>query len=178
MKIPILRGQGVALRLLDQEDAAAVLSWFNDPEVLRTLRQYRPFGLGGEERFFSQITESPTDLVLGITPATATQDVVVGVCGLHRIDLQARHAELGLAVARAHWRKGYGSEATRLLTRYAFECLNLNRVYLEVRADHVAAQRIYERAGFQREGLLRQHIYREGRYWDAVVMGLLRGSAG
>ena len=52
--------------------------------------------------------------------------------------------------------------------------MNLNRVYLKVYEDNVRAIALYEDMGFVHEGRLRQEMYREGRYWDALVMGLIR----
>jgi RimJ/RimL family protein N-acetyltransferase len=72
------------------------------------------------------------------------------------------------------WGKGYGSEATRLVLRYAFETLNLNRVWLHVYEYNERGLRAYEKAGFRREGRLRQEMFRDGRYWDTIVMGILR----
>jgi RimJ/RimL family protein N-acetyltransferase len=57
---------------------------------------------------------------------------------------------------------------------FAFETLNLNRVWLHVRATNAAGIRAYEKVGYRREGLLRQHMYREGQYDDIVTMAILR----
>ena len=58
--------------------------------------------------------------------------------------------------------------------RYAFETLNLNRVWLHAFEYNKGGLRAYEKVGFKREGVLRQDCFREGRYWDTIVMGLLR----
>jgi [ribosomal protein S5]-alanine N-acetyltransferase len=70
--------------------------------------------------------------------------------------------------------KGYGSEATRLLVRHGFETLNLHRIWLHVYEYNERGIRAYERVGFQREGVLRQDRFYEGRYWNTLVMGILR----
>ena len=66
------------------------------------------------------------------------------------------------------------TEATRLITGYAFETLNLNRVALRVYEDNERGVKAYEKVGFKREGVLRQDIYREGRYWNTFLMSILR----
>jgi RimJ/RimL family protein N-acetyltransferase len=57
---------------------------------------------------------------------------------------------------------------------YAFETLNLNKVWLHVLTSNERGIRAYERVGFRREGVLRQHLYREGRYQDLLSMAILR----
>lgn len=174
MRNAFLVGENVYLRPLDREDAESIVPWLNDHEVTRTLLWYRPANLASEEQFLDNLYgPEKADLLLGITLREG--DRLIGVVGLHRLDSRARHANLGIMIGeKSEWGKGRGTEATRLIVRHAFEGLNLNRVWLEVHADHEHAIHAYERAGFKREGVLRQHAFREGRYVDEVVMGVLR----
>lgn len=73
-----------------------------------------------------------------------------------------------------YWGKGYGTEAMRLLLRYAFTELNLHRVTLFLFEYNPRAMRSYEKAGFRVEGRTRQVLRREGRTWDGIYMGILR----
>ena len=75
---------------------------------------------------------------------------------------------------KSMWGKGYGTEATRLVVRYAFEELHLNRVQLHVYEYNLRGVRVYEKVGFRREGVLRQEHMYDGRFWDTVVMAILR----
>jgi RimJ/RimL family protein N-acetyltransferase len=173
MKNPFLIGAKVYLRPLDREDAAALVPWFNDPEVTRTLRRYRPQTLRDEEAFLEKLTQSEQDLALGIVARAA--DRLIGVTGLHQIDFKNRHACFGILIGeKDEWGKGYGTEATSLVVKHAFETLNLNRVWLYVFEYNQRGRRSYERVGFRQEGVLRQDCYREGRYWDTLVMAILR----
>jgi RimJ/RimL family protein N-acetyltransferase len=70
--------------------------------------------------------------------------------------------------------KGYGSEALRLILRYAFEELNLHRVTISVAGYNEGAIRFFERAGFVTEVVRRQALQRNGRRWDLRMMGLLK----
>jgi len=84
-------------------------------------------------------------------------------------------AELQIRIGDAADRgRGVGSEAVGLLLRFAFDDLNLQRVQLHVFADNAAAIRVYEKAGFVREGVLRQAAHIGGKYVDVVLMGILR----
>jgi putative acetyltransferase len=70
--------------------------------------------------------------------------------------------------------KGVGTALMRAGLDLADNWLNLTRLELEVYTDNDAAVRLYERFGFEREGLLRRHAYRDGRYVDSYSMARLR----
>jgi [ribosomal protein S5]-alanine N-acetyltransferase len=170
---PYLIGQAIYLRPVDTADAGAIVTWFNDPEVTRTLRRYRPLTLTEELAFIERMAKNETDFWLAI--ALREEDKFVGVTGLHNLDARHRSITFGIAIGeKAAWGKGYGTEATRLMVGFAFQTLNLNRVSLDVYAFNERAQRCYEKAGFRVEGRQRQSHFAEGRYWDTIIMGLLR----
>jgi RimJ/RimL family protein N-acetyltransferase len=169
---PFLIGNAVYLRALEREDAQVMLPWFNDPEITRTLLRHRPINRGAEEAFIDGAGREPDDIVLGVV--LKHDDRLVGVTGLRQFDHKNRHASFGITLDKVEWNKGYGTETTHLIVAYGFETLNLNRIWLHVVANNARGIRTYEKVGFQKEGVLRQDDYREGRYWDTVVMAILR----
>ena len=72
------------------------------------------------------------------------------------------------------WGRGYGTDAIRALLRFAFREMNLNRVWLTTGENNPRALACYRKCGFREEGHLRQDRYLEGRYWDTILMGILR----
>jgi RimJ/RimL family protein N-acetyltransferase len=87
-----------------------------------------------------------------------------------------RSARLGIAIgAKARWDGGYGTDAMRVLCRFGFDMMNLHRIELDVYADNLRAEHVYEKVGFRVEGRRREALYKFGRYHDVVVMGLLEG---
>lgn len=173
MRNPFSIGSKVYLRPLDLEDLASLTAWFNDQEVMRNTRNYRPQTPMAEETFLRKLGESETDMVLGIMAREPEQ--FIGVTGLHQLDARNRHVQFGITVGeKSAWGKGYGTEATRLMVRYAFDTLNLNRVWLHVYEDNERALHVYQKVGFRIEGRLRQSYFRDGRYWDTLTMAVLR----
>jgi RimJ/RimL family protein N-acetyltransferase len=173
MHNPFLIGTKIYLRPVEREDAKQCVAWFNNPEITRTLLTHRPINLRAEEEFIDKALQSEHALVLGI--AILGSERLIGVTGLKDIDYRNRHAGFGITIGeKEEWGKGFGTEATRLVVRHAFETLNLNRVWLHVYEYNERGLRSYEKVGFQREGVLRQETYREGRYWDTIVMAILR----
>jgi RimJ/RimL family protein N-acetyltransferase len=173
VQCPFLVGPSIYLRPLEREDARTIVPWFNDPEVMRYLLRYRPLTLTEEEEFLKRMAQSETDLALGIV--RKGEDRLIGATGFHHIDARCRHASFGILLGdKEAWGKGYGTEATGLMVGYAFETLNLNRVWLHVYEYNERGKRAYEKVGFRVEGRLRQDTFRDGRYWDTLVMGILR----
>jgi RimJ/RimL family protein N-acetyltransferase len=115
--------------------------------------------------------ERQEDVLLGIE---TTEGVHIGNIGLHGIDWQNRQAELGIAIGeKAYWNQGYGSDAIRTLLVLAFREMNLHRVFLRVDRENGRGIRCYEKAGFRREGVLRDVIFKDGAYQDQFIMSIL-----
>jgi RimJ/RimL family protein N-acetyltransferase len=174
MTTPYLVERKVRLRPLLESDATECWAWFNDPDVRRTLALRGRPNTEAISRAFIHNLDPRRDQVFAIM--TREDDVYVGNCGLHEIHPVDRYAMLGLVIGRKdYWGKGLGTEAVRLLCRYAFDELNLHRVALSTYAINERGVRLYTRVGFKIEGRKREQAFIEGRYVDEVLMGLLRG---
>jgi len=98
----------------------------------------------------------------------------IGNCDIHNLDVRNRRAELGILIGEADARgKGYGTEAMRLLTDYAFNVLNLHSLMLWTYEYNVAGQRCYAKVGFREIGRRRASRWHAGRFWDEIAMDLL-----
>ena len=173
MKNPFLIGERIYLRPLEREDAPIFVPWVNDQEITRNLILYRPMNRDQEEEFIARASKDQAGMVLGI--ALRKDDRLIGNTGFHALHLKDRHIGFGILIGdKTEWDRGYGTEATALMARYGFETLNLNRIWLHVYEHNSRGRRAYEKVGYQVEGTLRKHSYRDGRYWDVIVMGLLR----
>jgi RimJ/RimL family protein N-acetyltransferase len=116
----------------------------------------------------------PTNVVI-FHLRTLADDRLIGFMELREINYQHGDAWLGMAIGdRENWNQGYGSDALRLLARYAFDELGLKRITLDVFAYNRRAVRAYEKVGFRIEGVERGAVLREGQRSDIVVMGLLQ----
>ena len=176
MKTPFLEGRLVYLRGLAREDLRGpMLHWTDDREVTRYLsRGAYPANLEAMEEQYEAMVRSSTEVELAIVDRET--DAHIGVTGIHSINWISRSGEFRVLIGEKDlWGKGYGTETTRLMVAYAFEVLNLHKVWLGVNSEQHAAVRAYEKAGFVREGELRDELYRNGRYHDIVRMSILQG---
>lgn len=169
-------GKRVRLRGIEREDLPRFVAWLNDPEVIPGLLIVTPLTLPQEERWFERVLAgAPEEAPLVIEINLAQGWLPIGTLGLHRINWREREAELGIMIGeKKYWNQGYGGDAIRLLLRYGFNQLNLNRIFLRVHVSNPRAVRSYEKVGFVHEGRLREAHFHDGAYEDVLVMSVLR----
>ena len=172
----MLIGERVRLRAPEQEDIPTFLRWYNDPEVRQYLLMYAPLSKADEERWFETQLAADDQYVFVVEVRESREWVPIGNCGLHKIDWKNRMAEFGISIGeKVYWGQGFGTEATRVMLRFAFGELNLHRVQLDVYDFNERGIRSYEKAGFQHEGTRRQALFRGGQYHDVHLMSILQG---
>jgi len=171
----MFRGGKVQLAVVQREYLPQYVEWLNDWQVAQFLNPGipMPFNLEDETDWFDNRRKSKENFVFAII--TLDENKLIGNCGLHNVDLKNRTAVFGIFIGdKNYWNKGYGTDATRALLRFAFGELGLNRVELEVYDFNPRAMRAYEKAGFRSEGVRRQALYREGKFHNIHRMGILR----
>jgi len=174
--MPILTGAACVLRPLRIEDQAVTLPWRQDLETVLGVMGYRlPVTSLGEQSWFDGALKDQSRGRVTMM-IEAPDKTPVGLVHLVGVDWVSRVAEFGILIGDKGVRgKGVGRDATKLMLEYGFRTLNLNRIWLRVTQGNAAAIRVYERLGFQREGVLRQAFFADGALQDVLVMGLLAG---
>jgi len=164
----------VTLRELAREDIPIVNKWRGDRDLVD--------GLGAPARYISEdVDQAWFEEYLRRRGADVRCAILldgerepVGLVSLTGIDPVHRRAEFHLLIGRRDLHgRGIGTDATRLMLKHAFNDLNLHRVFLSVLAHNAAAIRVYEKAGFVREGTARESAYKRGRYEDMLQMAIL-----
>jgi RimJ/RimL family protein N-acetyltransferase len=98
---------------------------------------------------------------------------IVGNCGLDHVHEIHLFANLGFWVRTSRTGEGAAAEATRLLSEFGFSALKLARIEILVAVENIASQRVAERAGALREGLLRNRLVHRGEVRDAYMFSML-----
>lgn len=170
-----LVGERIILREYRWEDLPYIRQWCNDPEIVDNLSDIflYPHSMTATEQFLTAKLEEIGEKS-GFVIADRASEIYIGQLDLTNIDWKNRVAGLGIVIAKPHLGQGYGSEALRLLQRFVFDSLNLNRLELRVHDFNHRARRCYEKCGFQEEGRLRQYHFRNGQYSDMIEMSILK----
>jgi RimJ/RimL family protein N-acetyltransferase len=168
-----LRGERVGLGPLQPELLHTYERWLNDFDLLSMLdRRFRPLTVDWIRTWYERQSRANGDtLVFTIWDLHAMTPI--GNAALQDIDPRTRTAEFGIFIADpAHRGGGRGTEATRLLLRFAFGTLSLENIMLRVYEYNERAVRVYERVGFQQVGRRRGAQRRWGRAWDTLLMDI------
>ena len=172
--IPTIETTRLILRKLTLVDAEDVFGYASDPDVAEmttwephtSLEDSRTF-LAGVRRQYRDGDGGPWGIVL------KERDHVIGTIGLSVVSWHAR-AELGYAIGKQWWGRGYTTEAGQAALRFGFESLRLNRIEARCLPTNVASERVMQKLGMHAEGLLREHMYAKGRFHDFKLYSLLR----
>ena len=171
----LLRGSRVRLTALTQSDLPTIVQWHQNPEFLRLFDALPAYPK--TERVLTQWlddTHKSTDTFL-FAIRSLDNDELIGYVELDGILWTHQVSGVSIAIGETkHQGQGYGYEAMQLVLRFAFDELNLHRVQLTVFSYNKRAITLYEKLGFQREGVHREHLQRDGRRDDMYLYGLLR----
>lgn len=169
----MLEGELVRLRALERSDAERLHAWVNDGEVTHHTSARYQRSLLDEERWFDEL---PPNGFGGVRLAIETKDGrYIGTVQLLEPRPEDRKAELAIVIGEKDcWSKGYGTDAVMTVLRFAFHEMNLHRVWLTTLEYNERAIACYRKCGFREEARLRQEVFKHGRYWDFVLMGILR----
>jgi putative acetyltransferase len=165
--------EGLTIRRAEPDDCSALYEMFKSPKLYANTLQL-PYP--SREMWRKRIAEPGEG---GHNLVAVVGERVVGMLSLHAFPRPRRQhaAAIGMSVHEEWHGKGVGTALMHAGLDLADNWLNLTRLELEVYIDNEPAIRLYERFGFEREGLLRQHAYRDGRYVDSYVMARLRTPA-
>ena len=173
--LPIITTERVVLRWVSENDIDSLYEVFSDPQVMRywATPPYTTREAAVElQREIASGNENETMIKWGL--ALRDSDRLIGTTTLFNLNLDNGRAEIGYALGRAHWGKGYMNEALQGLLTHAFEVMQLRRLEADVDPRNAGSIRTLERLGFQKEGFLRERWHVNGEIQDALFYGLLR----
>lgn len=163
------------LRPIERDDLPFLRDLANDPVVRANVVGWDwPLSLSGQEKWFER----------GVDTATTRRFIVegddgqpVGLTGLWNIDWHNRTAVSAIKIGGRHnlRGRGYGKRSVWAIMDFAFNDVGLTRLYSTILEFNEASLATYiDKSGWTIEGRARKHVWRGGRYWDAVYIGILR----
>lgn len=172
---PILHTARLTLRPFRESDAASLFAIFSDTEVVRFWSGAAWTELKQAERMIEEgLQDAGKDGILRYGIALADTDHLIGICNLRGFFEQNRRCELGYALGRAWWGRGFAGEALEALLGHAFGPLDLNRIEADIDPRNDASARLLERLGFRQEGYMPERWIVHGEKADTAFYGLLR----
>lgn len=170
---PTIIGKTITLRAIKESDAQSMFDSLSDEEAKRLTGTKQSFSfeevLNHCKRVFAANDRVDYAIIL-----KETGDYV-GEVVLNEIDWDNQSANMRIALAGKNWfGKGMGTEAIQLILDFGFNALNLHRIELEVYEFNPRAIRVYEKVGFKREGIRRDALFWDGKFYDAILMSILK----
>lgn len=167
---PFVSGDDVDLCAVTEDDVDFLRQAVNDPAVWPTIGARTPVTDRQEREWYE---EQASDDNGDVNFVVAVDGEPAGSLGVHGVDDRNGSAELGIFLAEDYWGEGYGTEAARLATSYAFDQHRRHRVVARVFEGNEASKRVWEKLGFDLEGTHRDEMYVDGEYRDVHYYGVL-----
>jgi RimJ/RimL family protein N-acetyltransferase len=161
-----LKIRRLVLRDFVSEDFAGIFSYASDPEVTRFML-YGPRDETDTRAYLTRMLESQREtprLTWDLAVVESASGLVIGACDLTLEN--EREADLGYILGRAWWGRGYAAEAASAMVQAGFEQLALERIFAMCDVSHNASQRVMEKAGLRRIGVVKAAREAKGRSWD------------
>lgn len=168
-----LRAGEYLLRPLAVADAGELRTLFGDPEVT----EFMDIDPLSSEAEALEIVSWAQDLAArgdGLRWGVRREGRLIGTCGFNKIELdRGRRGEIAYDLERAAWGRGVMRQILPHVMAFGYGELGLHRLEAMVTLGNLRSAKLLERLGFRQEGVLREHGYWKGRFWDQMVFGRL-----
>jgi RimJ/RimL family protein N-acetyltransferase len=185
----MMQTEKVILSAVEVEDVPAIVRWRNLPSVYGGFIEYEPLSSAAQTVFLNNLTPQSSrrlwlinarDLKAATYPKAvrpSADAVPVGTVGIMLIDRRNRRCEFGpIFIGEAEYRRrGLALDAELLVLDYCFNHLGMHKVIAHVPESNAAVIRLHEAAGFRQDVVLRDHIFRGGRFEDLHELSCLEG---
>ena len=167
-----LVGRRIFLRPFSEDDLRYVQKWSNDSEIRRLTGEIAPMSRQEAEEFYKHLRADKDRVWFAVVLKRGNR--VIGEVGLLRMFRPWRCTDMSIIIGEKNtWGKGYGTEAGRLLLKYAFEQLKFHRVSIGVVGFNDRAIRFWKSLGFKKEGVQKDGYYCDNEFSDFVMMSIL-----
>ena len=175
-KVIFRQGNKVILRPVEETDLPLFQKWMNDYEVTQYLRQIFPVSMEDQKDWLQRNLKQSNDKVTLALVDRKTKKLI-GSMGLHSIDYIAGTAITGSVIGdKKYWGKGYGTEAKMMLLEFAFNELNLRKIYSYVIAYNERSLAYAKTCGYVEEARIPDHYSKGGKFWDQIILAVYRTS--
>lgn len=172
---PALETRRLNLIQISQNHVQDLYELLSDPLVAEYDYFYPVEDLVKVEEFINRYSEeidSNSEITWGIT--LKENGELIGTCCLGNFESYSKRSEIGYAIKRKEWNKGYATEALEGIIEYGFKNIELNRIEATITPGNDSSVKVLEKLNFKKEGHVRERDYLKGQLVDGIIMGLLR----
>jgi RimJ/RimL family protein N-acetyltransferase len=168
-----IEGDRIELRPFKVENAEIYLVWYNDLQIRRLSRMIKPLII---EKFREGIkTTNSSNSRIKFEIWHKEDQKPIGDIGLGNIEYHDRNAEFGVVIGeKDYWGQNYATEAIGLILKYAFEEVNLHKVYATISAWNIGSERAAIKAGLNLEGTKKEDWFIDGEYVDTHIYSIFK----
>ncbi len=168
-------GKSIYLRILSSEDVGDnYVEWMRDEEVTRFLEsRWKTYTLEDLKGYVKIINKSHTDFLFGIFLRENNEHI--GNIKIGGINQKHHHGNVGIMIGdKNSWGKNYAKESIQLVTKYAFEELNLNKLIAGIYGNNIGCYKAFLKAGYNEAGRLKRHMFYKGEFVDKILVEKIR----
>jgi ribosomal-protein-alanine N-acetyltransferase len=168
---PVLHTERLTLKLVERADQRKVFEGLSHPDIIRYYGvSYETYEATSRQmQFYEDHYKNGTGYLFKLL----LNDTFIGVAGVYFINPQHRHAEMGYWLFPEYWKNGYATEAMKKIIAFSFEELHLHRLKADVETENPASSNLLKRLGFEKEGVMQDCEYKNGRYINLEIWALL-----
>ncbi|KOO51091.1 GNAT family N-acetyltransferase [Viridibacillus arvi] len=172
---PILETERLLLREITTDDAEDIFAYFSNDNVTRYYGQDTFKDIQQAEKVVELFSKNYAEK-RGIRWGIQRKGIkgIIGTIGFHAWSPNHKRAEIGYEIHPDHWRNGYALEAVSTILSYGFDDMELTRIGAIVFVDNAASSKLLTKVGFQKEGILRDYMYQNGKAHDTFIYSMLK----
>jgi RimJ/RimL family protein N-acetyltransferase len=169
----MLSGKKTYLRAIEKEDLPTLMHWRNKPHMRKFFREYRELGLDQQMSWYQNIVLG--DNRVRMFAILNSEKQLIGACGLCYIDWINRNADFSIYIGHDNMYidDELAIDVSHTMIKYAFEELNLHRLWAEIYEIDTAKTKMFNTLGFKLDGRHRQTHWTDGKWCDSLFFGLL-----
>lgn len=170
----MITGEKIFLKNIEREDLKQLMDWRNMPEFRKHFREYREINSDMQEDWYkNKVLDDPSTIMFSVKKSDTGE--LMGCCGLCYINWVHRNADLSLYIGYNNSYiddDGYAEESCKLLFKYGFDELGLNKIWTEIYEFDNKKIKLYESLRLKRDAVLREQYFYDGKWWDSYIMSL------
>lgn len=172
---PKLETERLILRKITLDDAGDIFHYANDKEVSKYLLWYPHNTINDTKEFINFTMNRYKKDESGDWGIVLKQNYkLIGSCGFVNFNKQHLSAEIGYVLCKDYWNRGLMTEAVKRVIKFGFEDMNLNRIEAMHDIENIASGKVMQNVGMKYEGILRQKIFKKGKFCDCCLYSILK----